>query len=206
MIRNIVFDMGQVLIRWQPAVMTAKLGLTPEDGNLLSRELLGNVEWVMLDRGILTQEEVVAQVCQRLPERLHGVARQLTTGWWKKHLEPVEGMESLIARLKELGYGIYLLSNANLDLRTYFPRVPGSQFFDGLMVSAEEQLLKPQPEIFRQLYRRFSLVPEECVFIDDSSANAEAARLTGMDSIVFYGDVQRLRRELAQRGIDAEKA
>ena len=201
MIQNVVFDMGQVLIRWQPAVLTAQLGLPEEDGALLTRELFQNVEWVMLDRGVITPEEVTRRVCARLPERLHGAVARLTGSWWEICLDPIPGMAELVGQLKAAGCGIYLLSNASVALRTYFPRIPGSEYFDGLMVSAEEKLVKPQPEIFRRLYERFDLKPEECVFIDDSPANVESAILTGMDGIVFYGDAQWLRAELEERKI-----
>lgn len=201
MIRNVVFDMGQVLIRWQPAVLTQRLGLSQEDDALLTRELFQNVEWVMLDRGVITPEEVTRRVCARLPERLHGTVARLTSSWWEIYLDPVPGMAELVGQLKAAGCGIYLLSNASVALRTYFPRIPGSAYFDGLMVSAEEKLVKPQPEIFRLLCDRFHLKPEECVFVDDSPANVESAILTGMDGLVFYGDAQRLRRELTEKGI-----
>lgn len=201
MIRNVVFDMGQVLIRWQPAALTARLGLSAEDDALLTRELFQNVEWVMLDRGVITPEEVTRRVCARLPERLHGAVARLTESWWEIYLDPVPGMAELVGQLKAAGCGIYLLSNASVALRTYFPRIPGSEYFDGLMVSAEEKLVKPQPEIFRLLCDRFHLKPEECVFVDDSPANVESAILTGMDGLVFYGDAQRLRRELTEKGI-----
>ena len=201
MIRNVVFDMGQVLIRWQPAVLTQRLGLSQEDDALLTRELFQNVEWVMLDRGVITPEEVTRRVCARLPERLHGAGARRTESWWEIYLDPVPGMAELVGQLKAAGCGIYLLSNASVALRTYFPRIPGSEYFDGLMVSAEEKLVKPQPEIFRLLCDRFHLKPEECVFVDDSPANVESAILTGMDGLVFYGDAQRLRRELTEKGI-----
>ena len=201
MIRNVVFDMGQVLIRWQPAVLTQRLGLSQEDDALLTRELFQNVEWVMLDRGVITPEEVTRRVCARLPERLHGTVARLTSSWWEIYLDPVPGMAELVGQLKAAGCGIYLLSNASVALRTYFPRIPGSAYFDGLMVSAEEKLVKPQPEIFRLLCDRFHLKPEECVFVDDSPANVESAILTGMDGLVFYGDAQRLRRELTEKVI-----
>ena len=201
MIRNVVFDMGQVLIRWQPAVLTQRLGLSQEDDALLTRELFQNVEWVMLDRGVITMEEVTRRVCARLPERLHGTVARLTSSWWEIYLDPVPGMAELVGQLKAAGCGIYLLSNASVALRTYFPRIPGSAYFDGLMVSAEEKLVKPQPEIFRLLCDRFHLNPAECVFVDATPANVESAILTGMDGLVFYGDAQRLRRELTEKGI-----
>lgn len=110
-------------------------------------------------------------------------------------------MEPLIRELKSRGYGIYLLSNASLRLREYFERIPGSDCFDGLMVSAEEKLLKPEHEIFEALYARFHLKPEECFFIDDSPANVEGALRTGMPATVFRGDVSALRREMTDRKI-----
>lgn len=201
MIRNIVFDMGQVLIRWVPEDMLKTFDLTQEETASVRRELFTKVEWVQQDRGILTCDQVVERVCARLPEKLHEVVKTLVYGWHQHFLIPMPGMAELVRELKGKGYGIYLLSNAGTPLRSYFPRIPGSECFDGLMVSAEEVLLKPQHEIFERLYERFQLNPAECWFIDDSPANVEGAILTGMQGTVFHGDVEALRRELRDAGI-----
>ena len=201
MIRNIIFDMGQVLIHWTPAQMTALLNLPEADARLVERELFRGVEWVRLDRGTITEECAAASVCQRLPEHLHEGVRQLIAGWWKWPLVPVDGMAELIAELKSKGYGIYLLSNASGRLHEYFHRIPGAEYFDGKVVSADLRLLKPQKEIYDALYAQFHLNPEECVFIDDQPANVDGAMLTGMNGLVFHGDVIRLRRELCALGI-----
>lgn len=201
MIQNIVFDMGQVLIRWQARQFTAKYGFPEADEALLIQELFQSVEWVKLDRGTISEAEVVARVCARLPRHLHGAVEEIVTSWWLRPLIPVEGMAELIRELKENGYGIYLLSNASLALRSYFSRIPGSECFDGLVVSAEEKLLKPQREIFEVLLRRFGLAPESCFFVDDLPANVEGAQNVGMEGAVFRGDVNRLRRELAAAGV-----
>lgn len=201
MIDTIVFDMGQVLIRWTGELLLEKYGLNDEDKGLLLRELFGDVEWVMLDHGTISFEEAAEAVCRRVPEHLHSVVREVVTGWWHQPMRPIPGMADLVRELKGNGYGIYLLSNANLALRSYFPRIPGSECFDGLMVSAEEKLLKPNPEIFQTLLERFGLEAERCFFVDDSPANVEGAILTGMRGTVFYGDVARLRRELHRAGI-----
>ena len=200
MVKNIVFDMGNVLIRFDRELFLDSLDLSPEDRALLTNEVFRSLEWARMDRGSLTEAQAVESICQRLPRHLHSAAKQLVENWDDPIL-PVEGMCELIEELKAAGYGIYLLSNASVALRTYFPRIPGSEYFDGLMVSAEEKLVKPQPEIFRLLCDRFHLKPEECVFVDDSPANVESAILTGMDGLVFYGDAQRLRRELTEKGI-----
>ena len=201
MIRNVVFDMGGVLIHWNPHLLLTPYGLTEEEEGQVTRELFGGVEWVRLDRGTMTEEEVAASVCRRLPERLHPCVREVVTNWHRRTLEPMADMAELLHEIKDQGLHIYLLSNANLKLRSYFPRIPGSECFDGLMVSAEEKLLKPQHEIYEALLERFHLKAEECFFVDDSPANIEGAQNAGLSAAVFYGDVPRLRKELQEAGV-----
>ena len=196
MIKNIVFDMGQVLIHWSPQLMTSYLELPEKDAAMVEKELFRNVEWVQLDHGVISEEDAVCSVCKRLPEHLHDGVQKLVTGWWKWPLVPVAGMAELVRELKAMGYGIYLLSNASSRLHEYFHRIPGAECFEGKVVSADLKLLKPQAEIFHALYQKFDLNPAECVFIDDAPANAEGAIMTGMQSIVFHGDAARLRQEL----------
>lgn len=200
MIRNVVFDMGGVLILWDPARIIARLGLPAEDGELLRREVFANAEWVSLDRGTLSESEALARFRQRLPERLHGAAERCVF-WWKEELWPVAGMKELIAELDGLGYGIYLLSNATAALHEYFPRIPGAEYFRGGVVSADWKLLKPQAEIYEKLFSLCALEPGDCFFIDDAAANVEGARRMGMASTVFFRDMDRLRRELRAAGI-----
>ena len=202
MVKNIVFDMGQVLIRWDPQEFLAGMDLTPEEKDRLMLEVFRNVEWIMLDRGTITEEAAADSICTRLPEKLHFYVRQLVSSWWKIHIIPMEGMAELVRELKGKGYGIYLLSNANLRLRTYFPRIPGSECFDGIFVSAEHRLLKPQHEIYEKFLDTFCLKAEECFFIDDSPANIEGACRVGMAGTVFHGSAARLRQELRRAGID----
>lgn len=205
-ISNVVFDMGQVLIHWNAPQILGNYSLAESDRRLVLAELFGSVEWIQLDHGTISGETAISQVCGRIPEHLHGVVREVVTGWWHRPLVPMEGMAALVREVKGKGYGVYLLSNASIDLRKYFHRIPGSECFDGLMVSAEEKKLKPQRDIFEALYQRFSLVPEETVFIDDSPANVEAALCTGMHAVQFRGDVRRLRRELRDLGVDVAEA
>ena len=144
--------MGNVLIRWDPAGLIARLGVTGADAKALMREVFCDQEWTGLDRGRLTEEEAIAAFRERLPEHLHEALPRLVY-WWKDPMWPVEGMGELVAELKAAGYRIYLCSNATSALHTYFPRIPGSEHFDGLLVSADWKLLKPQHEIFELLYK-----------------------------------------------------
>ncbi|WP_160636029.1 HAD-IA family hydrolase [Pseudoflavonifractor sp. 60] len=209
MIRTIVFDMGNVLIHWRPQLFVDQLGVAEEDRPLLLREVFGQdvpvspdrlYEWFRLDQGTLSFEDAVSAMQSRLPERLHSAAHTLVFDWWKRPLLPVEGMGELIRELKALGCGIYLLSNANVDLPKYFDRIPGSECFNGRIVSAEWKLLKPQPEIYRVLLREYALKAEECFFVDDLPQNVEAAVREGISGAVFQGTDQ-LRQALIQAGL-----
>lgn len=201
MIRNIVFDMGQVLLYWDPDRMTGRLGLPEEDAARLAEAVFRCPEWTWLDEGTVSRDEALAVMRLRLPERLHPYAEELVRGWWKAPLFPVPGMQALIGELKDLGYRIYLLSNASSDLHQYFHRIPGSQYFDGKIVSADWKLLKPRRELYEVLFREYGLRPEECFFIDDLSFNIDGARNAGMDGTVFDGDPVHLRRALRDAGI-----
>ena len=161
MIRNIVFDMGNVLIHWKPERFLERAGIPEEDRPLILKEVFGSVEWIQLDRGSVSSEEALAAMCRRLPERLHAPARDLAQNWWRTSLLPVEGMADLVRELKALGYGVYLLSNAKTDLPQYFDLIPGSECFDGRVVSADWKLLKPQPEIYETLFREYGLRRED---------------------------------------------
>lgn len=203
MIRNVVFDMGQVLIHWAPEMFTGGFGLSSEDEALLSREMFRSEEqeWLRMDEGTLTLKEGMDSICGRLPERLHPCVRAVTEDWWNICLSPMEGMEALIRELKDRGYRIWLLSNAAVTLREYFHRIPGADCFDGLYVSAEHRLLKPDRAIYRSFLDTFSLKGEECFFIDDRAENIRGAALENICGVVFRGSAEALRDELKTQGI-----
>ncbi len=202
MIKNIVFDMGQVLIRFDREVFLDKAGVTdPADRELLLREVFLSLEWSRMDRGSLTDIQAAEIICRRVPERLHDAVTKLVTFWDRPILE-IPGMYRLIEELKDRGYGIYLLSNASLRQHEYWPRIPASRFFDGTLISSDVKLVKPQPEIYLLLCMKFGLRPEECFFVDDATLNAEAAFLCGMQTAVFHGDAGELRRKLIAAGVD----
>ena len=201
MIRNLIFDMGGVLIHWGPAAIVARLGLNEQDNALVFREVFCCAEWPCMDHGRMTREEAFRRISKRLPETLHEAARRCVFDWWKEPLDPIVGMKDLIRELKELGYGLYVLSNATEHLHEYFPRIPGSEYFDGMLVSADEKVLKPSHEFYEKLCSTFGLKSCECFFIDDSSLNVDGAWAVGMQGTVFFDDMARLRAELREAGI-----
>ena len=204
MIKNIIFDMGQVLIRFDRDVFLDRVGVTdPADREMLKREVFLSLEWARMDRGSLTDAEAAEIICRRVPERLHDAVVKLVSFWDRPILE-IPGMYELVEELKNKGYGIYLLSNASLRQHDYWPRIPASRFFDGTVVSADVKLVKPQPEIYLLLMMKFSLRAEECFFVDDAVLNAEAAYACGMQIAVFHGDAAELRGKLRAVGVDVD--
>lgn len=200
MIKNIVFDMGNVLLRFDPEFFIQQLGVTPEDGRTLLIQVFRSLEWAQMDRGSLTEKQAAELICQRLPERLHAAA-YILTDQWERPIQAIDGSYALVEELKNLGYGLYLLSNASYRQHDYWPLLPCSRFFDGTLISADVKLVKPQPEIYRLLFEKFSLKPEECFFVDDSPPNVEGALYCGMPGAVFNDGVPALRKALRAAGV-----
>ena len=199
MIRHIIFDMGGVLREWNPDKFLNSCGLPPEDRDLLMREIFQGVEWPMQDFGLITEEETLERVCRRIPERLYSAAEKLILHW-EDLSEPIPGMADAIGRLKARDYGIWLLSNASRRHGEYWGKIPGSEYFDGLVISAFEGVLKPDLTMYRTILKRFGLKAEECIFTDDMPVNVAGALAAGMDGIVFKG-TEDFIRELQKRGV-----
>ena len=200
MIRNILFDMGNVLIRFDREYFIERLGVAEEDRQLLMWEVFHSMEWVRMDRGSIVEAEAVASICRRLPDHLHDAAEKLVA-MWDRPILPIEGMYELVEELKNAGYGIYLLSNASLRQHEYWPRIPASVFFDGTIISADEQVMKPGAEYYLRALNRFDLKAEECFFVDDVPANIEGAYFCGIPGTVFRGDAALLRKQMREAGI-----
>lgn len=201
-IKNLVFDMGNVLIQYNARYYLEKYVPDEADRVLLMREVFQSVEWVRMDHGTITETQAVEASCTRLPARLHETAALLYRTW-NQDIPPVPGMEPLIARLKAAGYGIYLLSNTSVRYHEFRKNIPALRWFDGEFISADWHLLKPDPAIFRTFCQHFGLVPAQCLFVDDLPANVYGAQRAGMEGVVFYGDAEDLERRLAGYGVTA---
>ncbi len=201
MIRNIVFDMGNVMIRFDPAFFIRREEITdPADRELIMKELFLSLEWAQMDSGVLTEETAEPLVLARIPDRLKTQVRNLLYHWACPR-DTLPGMEELVRRLKAAGYGIYLLSNASKAQHVYWPQYPVSRLFDGKLISCDLGFVKPMREIYEAFTEKFGLVPEECVFIDDAPNNVAGAVACGWHGIVFHGSSDELERKLLALGI-----
>ena len=201
MIKNIVFDMGNVVIRFDPNYFLDRAGISdPADRKLVMNELFLSVEWAQMDAGSLNEETAEPLILPRFPERLRDTVRTLLYSWAYPR-EMVPGMAELISRLKSAGYGIYLLSNASVAQHDYWPRFPVSKLFVGKLISCDVKVIKPCHRIYELFTEKFALKPAECVFIDDSAANVAGAIACGWQGIVFHGSAEELEAKLRSMGI-----
>lgn len=197
MIKNIIFDMGNVLLRYDPEVCLNRFVKREEDRALIRRELFEGPEWVQGDLGHITDEQRFDGVSRRVPQELHTELRQCVEQW-HMCMEPVHGAKEFCAYAKEQGYQLYVLSNASSSFYQYFPRFAPFEYFDGLVVSCDIHIVKPDIRIYRYLLETYGLAPEECFFIDDMAANVEGARKAGISGAVFGGDFEEIRKKLEE--------
>lgn len=183
MIKNLVFDMGNVLVAYDDnRVCRQFMEEGTEEYERVRMAVFGSQEWVLLDMGVITEEEGLDRMKKRLSsDREKELAEQCFRHWHEFCMWTIEGTEELIRSLKEKGFGIYLCSNASVRLRScYREYIPAADCFDGILFSAEEKLLKPQKEIYLRLFEKYGLKPEECFFVDDLQNNIEGAQACGM--------------------------
>lgn len=193
--KNIVFDMGNVLTRFDLKEYLSPYVNNTEDFMLIKRELCESVEWLMMDRGAISDEEAIDSICKRVPAHLHAtVAKYIHE--YRMVQPPNPPMETLVKELSDKGYKLFLMSNTSHRFRIFCKKIKSIDFMDGIWISCEHQLLKPDTLAYQSFFEEFSLDPEECFFIDDSVANIEAAMHLGMDGFVFRGDVDELRNHL----------
>lgn len=202
MIKNIVFDMGKVLVGYDGMRVCEHFIENEHDRKRVHTAVFVSPEWVMMDMGLLKDEQALQSIDARLPERLHEVAATCLREWHHYCMWTYPEMEPVVRRLKERGFGIYLCSNAAIRLLDCYQEViPAVDCFDGLLFSADVKCMKPQKEIYEHLFARFHLKPEECFFIDDVPVNIEGARACGMDGYCFCdGDFEKLKAVLEALG------
>lgn len=189
MIKNIIFDLGGVLLGWSPENIAGKFCYDEDDKKLLLDAVFG--DWVDYDAGRIDQDEKVSRSLASLPERLHDLARDLLDSW-VYYLPRLEETIALSERLRERGYKIFLLSNAP----AYFSEKSGYykflSDFDGVIFSGDVKMEKPDRCIYDLAINRYGIKSTQSIFIDDREDNVAGANRAGLHAYVFDGDVKKL--------------
>ena len=186
MIRNYIFDFGNVLGRYMPEEMTAAIVSDPADAAVICPVVFDRLYWDKLDYGDITDDEVKAGVCSRLPQKYHESACRIYDRWHTL-MPPVPKMRELVADIKAKGGRIYLEVEWIRDLFS---------LFDGLVFSGTIGMAKPNRDIFEYILNRYDLRAEESVFIDDAPINIAACEAVGIRGILFDGSADKVRETL----------
>ena len=166
MIKNIVFDLGRVMVDFDPIAYMRSFGFPEEDVLLLNRVVFG-LDWFLHDRG---DYETIGDLCEALAQRYPSHAEQIRTvlaGPWEEMHVLNPGSAAYMAELKDRGYHIYILSNLSVESHAYVSKYDFFRLAEGGVFSYQERSCKPEEKIYRALLDRYALLPEETVFIDD---------------------------------------
>ena len=198
-VTTIIFDFGAVLVDWNPHRMLDKYFGSVEKADWFIKNVCTS-EWNTEMDGGKPFAQGIAERSAIYPEYAADIQAYYDR-WIEMMGGEIPGMREMVAELKAKGYKLYGLTNWSAEtfclVRNEFP-VFG--LLDGMLVSGEEHLLKPSPEIFQRLVDRFGLTPSECLFIDDNAANVEGSIAFGIPAVRFFG-VDSLREDLRERGI-----
>jgi 2-haloacid dehalogenase len=199
-ISAIVFDLGGVLIDWDPRYVYRDLFPDDEAGMERFLDEVCTMEWNRrMDAGFPWAEAVDALAAQH-PEEAH-LVRAYHERWREMVRGPFDDTVAILDELRGLGLPLYVLSNWSAEtFRPTRERFDFLGWFDGLVVSGEEGMVKPDPAIFRILTDRYGVDPARALFIDDRSDNVDTARELGFQAILYVGS-QPLREELVRRGL-----
>ena len=195
-IKTVVFDFGQVMVRFEPAYMVGRYVTDKEDASLLEEVVFDRLYWDRLDAGTITSEETLSECRKRLPERLWQAADTIFYNWIY-NIPEIEGMADLVSYIKkEYGVKILLLSNISHYFADHAGEINALKDFDGCIFSARIGLVKPSHEIFDYMCKTYGIKAEETVFVDDNRGNIEGATSFGINGYLFDGDVDKLRKYL----------
>jgi putative hydrolase of the HAD superfamily len=198
-IKNVVFDVGNVIVRWSPKeIVELSFGKSTASDEL-SNTIFRNDIWKRLNKGLLSEDEAASEYCQSL-------------GWSQRECERffyyvkatqllIFGTVELINRIKRAGYKVYALTDNVHEIVSYLKATYNFwPLFDGATVSAEVGLLKPDLDIYKSLLSQNNLEASETVFIDDMDYNVKGAESSGIFGIEFK-NVDQCAAELKKLGV-----
>ncbi|MBO8140460.1 MAG: HAD family phosphatase [Thermosipho sp. (in: Bacteria)] len=181
MIKNIVFDLGRVLLNWDPYSYMIK-HFEKEVAEFLKKHVFETEDWQMMDKGEITEEELWQDKLDKYPDYkdyiLHMKNKVLDL------LVPIEQNVSLIPLLKEKGYKLFVLSNFSKNtFQKVFEKYDFFKYFDGMVISSHVREIKPYEKIYQILIKKYKVKPGESLYIDDKIENIETGKKLGFKTI-----------------------
>ncbi len=200
MIKQVIFDFGQVLVKFDPHMMCERYLNDPKDIETMETVLFDRLYWDKLDAGTMTDEEAITAAKDRLPAHLKEIAAEIFYNWI--HMLPeINGMNTLVEELCEHGFRPALLSNISRYFADHAHEIPILTHFEPCVFSAVCGMTKPHTDIFEYACTLCGSKPHETLFIDDSTLNIDGAKQAGLVTYRFDGDAKALRDYLVAQGV-----
>jgi putative hydrolase of the HAD superfamily len=193
-VRGIIFDLGGVVLRWNPDDILRHFYADEASRSRMKRQVFQHPDWLEMDRGVLLEHEAI----QRLHERTGRPAAEMSALMQavRDSLQPIPETLVLLEELAGQDIPLYCLSNMPATTAHYLRhRHSFWSLFRGIVISGEVRLLKPDSQIFEYISQRFGLTPNSTVFIDDHLPNIESAARLGFQTVLF-GNPAECRSEL----------
>jgi HAD superfamily hydrolase (TIGR01509 family) len=186
MLKNVIFDLGNVLLSFKPAEFLESRNYKENIRLIMLSDIFGSNKWQMLDRGSITVCEAIDSISSRSSLTRDEIARifDLRT----EIISPLPSNIKILPELKEKGFKLFYLSNFPIDI---FDEVRKKyeffNYFDGGIISASVKYSKPDAEIYKIFLESYSLLPEECLYIDDLEPNVVTSEVMGMNGFFTAG-------------------
>ncbi|NVM17549.1 MAG: HAD family phosphatase [Candidatus Lokiarchaeota archaeon] len=199
MIKNIIFDLGNVLLKFQPNEFLLRFTDDVEYIDSFVPRIFRSHVWLDLDRGTISIEDAKNNFISKYPKEKDFLT--LFFNHWMEMLTPIEENLKILKDLRDLGYRTFILSNYIKEAYEYIQnKYDLFSLFDGQIISGFEETIKPEKAIYVKLLNRYHLIPEESLFIDDVLFFLKPAKKLGMNTIWNQPETD-LRKELRKFNI-----
>ena len=194
MIKNLIFDLGNVLIEWNSEKILTSFEPEKERRQLLRQVIFESGVWHQTDRGELSLKEAYEEVLAQLDASYHSAVKNIFYHWYEV-VHVYSDLQERIRLWAKQGYRIYILSTTceifyRIEKAGLLPIYP---LLSGYILSSEVGVVKPEPEIYQKLLKKYSLNPTESVFIDDIQANLDTAAELGFETILSTSEPENIR-------------
>ena len=178
---DIILDMGNVLLEWNKDKILKAVAKTEKDYLILDKAIFQSGLWERLDLGTLTREELVDEVLSLLGDCYQKKVEEVIWNW-PTYIDIYREVFPLLARLKENGHRIFVLSNTSPVFYELLKDqlAPLEKIFDGFILSCDIKAIKPDRKMFEEILRKYELSPDNCIFLDDVKENTNMAESLGI--------------------------
>lgn len=187
MIKNIVFDLGNVLLKGNSSIVLDNLDIPNEIRHSIKDKFFNNCNYLDLGEETIKQHFDNCKFDFDIDESI----QEILLKYYKYRPFNDETIE-LMNKLKHNNYKIFILANNNKETYEYLKQLPVFECVDGWAVSCDYHITKPNKEIYVKLFETFNIKPEECYFIDDNKENIETGKILGMKGFVLNKNIDEL--------------